>query len=609
MTEWTWVPVIRKEQQAAKLQKGGGRGGGNGNGQSAKQSNFEKKENAPAAEVEKSPTSTLVGLLASEQIRCVNTIKDIYTRLPPSSREPFAEHVCEQLGTQANLLIRLCHERARDLVKDMVGYKPMTVAKNDPLHKVLKMMTQTNILAFPVLEGSTYCGFLDASHLVNYACQLCSVNTKNTIGLSKNRTFRMTSVDQIMGISPPGIPYNSSVCLAFELMAQTGLRRVPIVNFYNNVIGVVTQSMLIEWLVKNINAINPAYRNMPATSVKAYQWVAYAKENDTVLQAFLKMQKMGVQGLAVIDATGKLVDQVSFRDLRGLGTASLSFSMMLEPVKTLRAAVRNQFPDKDDIEGCSISQMCILKSESLERTLHRMVQHKLRRVFVVDSMEHLKPENTISQTDIIRYMMNSLSRTATLSAPEISKPNPQQPQQPMTHQQPTQQQPTHQQPTHQQPRSIKITTEQAAGGCGEEGRVEPEGGKIEADREIEEKAQKVAALIWNFVNQPAPPEQDQEEQRAREEEEELAEQTREMELNEEVKTSTKYEHVTSISSKSSLRDLTPERVRHLVVPRTPKKQRSSQAFRARNPTRLVFPPSENTAGRKKEKARQARKNG
>ena len=36
---------------------------------------------------------------------------------------------------------------------------------------------------------------------------------------------------------------------------------------------------------------------------QAYQWVAYAKENDTVLQAFLKMQKMGVQGLAVIDAT------------------------------------------------------------------------------------------------------------------------------------------------------------------------------------------------------------------------------------------------------------------------------------------------------------------
>ncbi len=48
-------------------------------------------------------------------------------------------------------------------------------------------------------------------------------------------------------------------------------------------------------------------------------------ENARPLTAFRLMMEHGVCGLAVVDANGKLVDEISVRDMRGMGWDAASF--------------------------------------------------------------------------------------------------------------------------------------------------------------------------------------------------------------------------------------------------------------------------------------------
>lgn len=304
---------------------------------------------------------------------------------------------------QLRLLAELVSEKARSLV-DKLHYRPITLQMEDPLFLALSKLADADILAAPVLgEANEYCGFIDMMQLVNYVIELCGCDTNLALGLSKNRTFRQTRVSQIMGPSPPGIPDGSSMFLALELLAITGLQRLAVLNVYNNVLSIVTQSMLIEWLAENMHLMSEALRRTPVSLLKPYSWVIAVNEDQPVLSAFKIMQKRNVSGIAVLDYRDRIVDVISARDLRGLGSSSLSFAGLLSSVKTLKETVRKQYPTQTPAQV-----QVVTGADTFEDLLVCMATNKVHRVFVVRSRESAAPVNTISQTDVLRFVLESM---------------------------------------------------------------------------------------------------------------------------------------------------------------------------------------------------------
>jgi len=304
---------------------------------------------------------------------------------------------------QLRLLAELVSEKARSLV-DKLHYRPITLQMEDPLFLALSKLADADILAAPVLgDANEYCGFLDMMQLVNYVIELCGCDTNLALGLSKNRTFRQTRVSQIMGPSPPGIPDGSSMYLALELLAITGLQRLAVLNIYNNVLSIVTQSMLIEWLADNVQLMSEQMRNTPVHVIKPYSWVIAVNEDQPVLAAFKIMQKRSVSGIAVLDYRDRIVDVVSARDLRGLGSSSLSFAGLLSSVKALKETVRKQYPAQTPAKV-----QVVTGTDTFEELLLCMATNKVHRVFVVRSRESAAPINTISQTDVLRFVLDSM---------------------------------------------------------------------------------------------------------------------------------------------------------------------------------------------------------
>lgn len=310
---------------------------------------------------------------------------------------------CTTCHKMQKLLCLLSSTKARSLVTQLLHATPTTMNLEDTLATALQLLISQNLTSAPVLgPHDSYVGFIDIGSLLSYVVHVSSVDTSQ-MSMSKNKVFQTTLVSQVMGLAPPGIPFESSLHLALEIMAITGLHRVAVVNYFNNVCSVVTQSMLLKWLYANVDFMPVSMRKANVGVVRKKAFVMYVRENDTLLSAFRLMQRKGVHALAVVDEDDNLVDCVSCNEIQVLGTKSVSFRMLWDTVKDIKIAGK-KFPQLD-------TQMQALdENASFEDALKRMVEKKTPRVFVVKHENNKKQcMNMITATDMLRYVLRHIA--------------------------------------------------------------------------------------------------------------------------------------------------------------------------------------------------------
>lgn len=81
------------------------------------------------------------------------------------------------------------------------------------------------------------------------------------------------------------------------------------------IVDVITQSMLIDFLWQNIERIG-SIADAKVADLKGTRPVLTVQEDTKAIVAFREMAHSGVSGLAVLDGNGKLVDNISMRDLK-----------------------------------------------------------------------------------------------------------------------------------------------------------------------------------------------------------------------------------------------------------------------------------------------------
>lgn len=123
---------------------------------------------------------------------------------------------------------------------------------------------------------------------------------------------------------------------------------------------------------------------------------------DTALEAFTLIHRTRVSGVAVVDASGKLVSNISASDLRLIEKDGASLAVLFKSCAEFVALAH-----AEHVSGSAACRLISLEeSSTLADAVLTLDQNHVHRVFVVGKTG--EPVAVISQIDVIRVVRDAL---------------------------------------------------------------------------------------------------------------------------------------------------------------------------------------------------------
>jgi len=271
-------------------------------------------------------------------------------------------------------------------------------------------LIQHNFLSVPVLQKTKqkYYGFVDLYDIVKYVVSYFGEtdelkNTEDFFALAnKTDEFKTKTVNDIMAYPltrrNPFHPVNSGYSLfsAVESLArERGLHRIPIVDSERKLITVITQSQVVSILNRNMELIGDK-RTKPVTATRKYmEEVLSVSEDAVAIDAFRMMVDKNVSGLAVVNSEGKLVGNISLRDLKAMSADGRLFFRLFQTVKHyLQKIAKETTADTRPRRVVSLKE-----NDTLETAIRTLSEHKIHRVYIVNDLH--KPVGVLTLKDTL----------------------------------------------------------------------------------------------------------------------------------------------------------------------------------------------------------------
>jgi len=270
------------------------------------------------------------------------------------------------------------------------------------------------VLSLPVLtQKGEYYGMVELFDIVRFVTEMFSdVSNTAMIDIEKlfatDTKFSTAIVSDIMQwplkknnpFHPVARGY--SLFSALEVLALSDAKRVPIVDANSQIVDVVTQSMMIDFLWQNIEMIGKlAEKKVEDIQLSRNRVITQVDENSKAIVAFREMVNRQEDHVAVVDKNGNLIDNLSLRDLRGIRPEVKVFYRLWSTVAEFKAKVREEFP-----EQTPAGLVTVLPSDTLYQVVEIMAVKHIHHVFVVESASRRKPIRVISQSDILRDILS-----------------------------------------------------------------------------------------------------------------------------------------------------------------------------------------------------------
>jgi len=286
----------------------------------------------------------------------------------------------------------------------------VVVKSTDTPYDGFKKLLEHNILSAPVydLAAKKYSGFLDMRDLVSF---VVFVDDDQKSDVASNLNDILIRGCKLLKQPSDGITCTylsrrnafhpvkptDSLLVVSELLAK-GLHRVPIVNAEGEVIGIISQSSIIEFLNKHI-------RNMKDFGSKTIKElgigtkpVISVKQDTSAIETFRLMDNKKISGVAVVDRDGKFVGNTSASDLK-LFIKSLSLELLNEPIMKYLNRIR-----QESIE-IKIPTISCSTHDSLATAIGKLASTKIHKLFVADDEHGYRPYCVLSLTDILNYIL------------------------------------------------------------------------------------------------------------------------------------------------------------------------------------------------------------
>lgn len=303
-------------------------------------------------------------------------------------------------------------------VKDLIpkDFKLVRVNSDTKIIDTLRKLREHKILSVPVYDTNKneYTGFCDILDLVTLVVTMADMKqildvltSEDRVDLltfieKENELIRQENTDQIINASErnpwcdvyEGLPLTS---LMDMFSKDVNLHRVAVTDGNGSMVGIISQSRVIEFLVKNIQHFSDC-GNVPLSKIED-KWVTpkeifSIKKEDQALDGFQKIVEKQVMAVAVIDEEGNLLGCISANDLK----CSMDSDIFNDLYLSVEEFVKKNRPDlkldKAETITCDIN-------DTLESILDKLSQKHVHRLFLVKDG---KPTRVVSLCDIITVL-------------------------------------------------------------------------------------------------------------------------------------------------------------------------------------------------------------
>jgi len=288
--------------------------------------------------------------------------------------------------------------------------KVVVVKSSSSPYEGFKTLVDHNILSAPVYDEKTqkYTGFLDIRDLVSFVV-FVDDDQKSDVPQNLNdlimhgcKLFKV-ELDGVtvtyLSRRNPFYPISTSDSLlrVCEQLAK-GVHRVPVVDQNGNVVNIISQSSIIQFLIQHKTEIKELTKHTLGELNMGTKPVISVKQDTPAIETFRLMDKKKISGVAVIDNNGKFVGNTSASDLK-LFMKTLSLDILNRPIMEVLKIIRQE---SIEIKSPTIS---VSSKDSLEVAIGKLASTKIHKLFVADDNDGYKPQAVISITDILRYLL------------------------------------------------------------------------------------------------------------------------------------------------------------------------------------------------------------
>jgi CBS-domain-containing membrane protein len=295
-------------------------------------------------------------------------------------------------------------------VKDVLGegFEVKFVKSNDSFVSVLKRLSEWKVSSAPVWNDGKkeFVGLIDMADLVATVSTVIEAKVeameKTTLTWDDRDIMAKQTIEELMDFSEQN-PFQTvmdSDPLTYVLnmfSSNTDLHRVAVFNSEDKLVGLLTQSRMLEFIYQNKHRWNSEIAKKTMKVVKPLDFTNVALSSfrdpvekclltDPTWQAYRKISHKEISALAVTNNSGVLMGCLSVSDLKRSGDDFLKD--MYLPVGEY---IRKSRPTEGGI-SCT-------DAASIDEAIRWTISNKVHRIFVVDDQS--KPLRVISLCDFI----------------------------------------------------------------------------------------------------------------------------------------------------------------------------------------------------------------
>jgi len=299
----------------------------------------------------------------------------------------------------------------RIVYENWIRKRLVLVGKKQPLERALSRINTHNILSLPVVDEDSpvgaVIGLLDVLDIIAAVSE--SAEGSPTARPRRNTLF--TPIQEIMG--KPGhrptylISTHTSLYQAIHHFATSGIQRVMIVDRIieegtvveqtkpeEMVVGLLTQSDLVRFVAENF-----VWMKREPIFQKTLQELGLGQRKPITVdmsvqayQAFMEIHKQGSEGVAMVDANGKLIANVSASNIKGM--TRRNYQLLFRPL--------TQYLARDRKRGWWQLPLCTTLDTKLEQVVLQFVAAKVHRMYICDAEG--RPTGEVSLSDVMAQL-------------------------------------------------------------------------------------------------------------------------------------------------------------------------------------------------------------
>jgi len=272
------------------------------------------------------------------------------------------------------------------------------------------------ISSVPILDSTaSVSGWVDIIDIVVYTTtKFAKVSTLATESFRQMEEYASKTVKDLEGLSGRDqmsaavVAPETKLLAVVELLSQPNCHRVVIKSPSKDVLGLITQSRMLEFLYEYRHLVgemmHKTIRNAFALELKSQQLVTIG-EHEFVIAALHKIWENNITGVAVVNEKGKLTANFSASDLKHAQIRPIGGLIhdLYQPLKQFMN-IRSTLAEKIMKSGTpKFEPISVKETDTLEKAISLIVEHKIHRIYTVDGEG--KPIHVLSLSDILTMFL------------------------------------------------------------------------------------------------------------------------------------------------------------------------------------------------------------